>query len=265
MKRMFTKGIALDVTSHAGNLCARIGAEEAATVAAPRRGLLCCNLFGVRRLLRLSLSILLGASVSLTAMAGNVYTASCNTSVNSGEMPAHLKKMVPAIRSAIGATNTVAKFTRGKPVTIKFSSSSGDANILDTNNFVECNIRVTCLSDRLLRFMMEHKCVVISKSIRFRAIHAKVPVSFLEQLAKDEEVVIIKDVKPIKFHKTNTSEGDVGHKAASARSLYGVTGNGVKVGVMSDSERYLDSTQDSGDLPSNVQILASGIGTAVDK
>jgi hypothetical protein len=45
-----------------------------------------------------------------------------------------------------------------------------------------------------------------------------------------------------------TSEGDLTHKAAAARSTYSVDGTGVKIGVLSDGVANLATSQGSGDL-----------------
>ena len=60
-----------------------------------------------------------------------------------------------------------------------------------------------------------------------------------------------------------TSEGDVAHRVAEARNFFGVTGAGVKIGVLSDSVRFLANSQASGDLPPDVVVLPGqdGIGT----
>jgi subtilisin-like proprotein convertase family protein len=60
-----------------------------------------------------------------------------------------------------------------------------------------------------------------------------------------------------------TSQGDVAHRAAEARNFFGVTGAGVKIGVLSDSVRFLANSQGSGDLPPDVVVLPGqdGIGT----
>ena len=46
-----------------------------------------------------------------------------------------------------------------------------------------------------------------------------------------------------------TSQGDVAHAAASARTTYGIDGTGVKVGVLSDGVDSLAARQATGDLP----------------
>ncbi len=56
-----------------------------------------------------------------------------------------------------------------------------------------------------------------------------------------------------------TSQGDVTHRANLARSSFGINGSGVKVGVISDSVRFLAETQALGDLP-NVTVISGQSG-----
>ncbi len=128
---------------------------------------------------------------------------------------------------------------------------------------VEVNVKAV-VSDELVKWMETNGCLILSRSDRFNAIHAKVPVDFLKDLSMRHDVSAIRDVKPPKYNKTNTSEGVAGHKAQSARLTYGISGTGIRVGVMSDSEKYLSDMKASGDLPSNVTILRSGIGSSHD-
>jgi subtilisin-like proprotein convertase family protein len=69
-----------------------------------------------------------------------------------------------------------------------------------------------------------------------------------------------------------TSEGDVAHGAARARTFFGVNGSGVKIGVLSDSVDFLAQVQATGDLPPDVTVLpgqdgitpfSTGEGTAM--
>jgi Subtilase family len=60
------------------------------------------------------------------------------------------------------------------------------------------------------------------------------------------------------------SQGDAAHRANLARSTFGVNGTGVKVGVLSDSVRYLANSQASGDLPANVTVLPGQSGIRAD-
>ncbi len=65
-----------------------------------------------------------------------------------------------------------------------------------------------------------------------------------------------------------TSEGDAAIRADVARSLFGVDGSGVTVGVLSDSYNNLGgATQNiaTGDLPANVQVLKELSGGGIDE
>jgi hypothetical protein len=56
------------------------------------------------------------------------------------------------------------------------------------------------------------------------------------------------------------SEGDATHRADDARDFFGITGAGVKIGVLSDGVENLASSQASGDLPP-VTVLPGQIGS----
>ena len=58
-----------------------------------------------------------------------------------------------------------------------------------------------------------------------------------------------------------TSEADVTHKAALARTTFGINGAGVKIGVLSDGVDGMATSQASGDLPAVVTILPGQAGT----
>ena len=58
-----------------------------------------------------------------------------------------------------------------------------------------------------------------------------------------------------------TSEADVTHKAALARSVFGINGAGVKIGVISDGVGGMATSQASGDLPAVVTVLPGQAGT----
>ena len=128
------------------------------------------------------------------------------------------------------------------------------------------NSEITCeVSDRLLARIVELGGRVVSSSSRFGSIHAFLPLAALEILGKDEAVKRIREAHKPMLNKVNTSEGDISHRAASARSAYNVTGAGIKIGVISDSVRYLSQIQSSGDLPSNVTVLPGLSGIQDDE
>ncbi|MFN8502510.1 hypothetical protein [Kouleothrix sp.] len=57
----------------------------------------------------------------------------------------------------------------------------------------------------------------------------------------------------------NVSEGDKTHRADLARSTFGVSGAGIKIGVLSDGVNSLTTLQNSGDLPA-VTVLPGQAG-----
>lgn len=123
----------------------------------------------------------------------------------------------------------------------------------------------------LLDFISSLGGQVVGSFPQFRAIRAQVPLNQIESLAARAEVAVIKPaVKAMTNAGLVTSEGDITHRAALARQVFGVTGAGVKVGVLSDSVDFLANSQVTGDLPTNVIVLpgqsgvpGSGEGTAM--
>ncbi|MGH9369779.1 MAG: S8 family serine peptidase, partial [Thermoanaerobaculia bacterium] len=67
--------------------------------------------------------------------------------------------------------------------------------------------------------------------------------------------------KPLDTDVINVSEGDVTHRANLARSDFGVSGAGIKVGVLSDGVDSLAALQASGDLPPVVTVLPGQAGS----
>ena len=71
----------------------------------------------------------------------------------------------------------------------------------------------------------------------------------------------LQDVPPqLAIQGAATTQGDVAHRAAEARNFFGVTGAGVNIGVLSDSVRFLEQSQASGDLPNDVTVLPGQSG-----
>lgn len=110
---------------------------------------------------------------------------------------------------------------------------------------------------------------VINSFPQYRAIRALVTLNQLESLAGSVDVKFIRRAREAHTHSGSvTSEGDVTHRANTARNMFGVTGKNVKVGVLSDSIDNLGYAQSTGDLP-EVTVLpgqggsGSGEGTAM--
>ncbi|HJQ83313.1 MAG TPA: S8 family serine peptidase [Candidatus Binatia bacterium] len=74
----------------------------------------------------------------------------------------------------------------------------------------------------------------------------------------------VKAIKPTFAPITNvgsvTSQGDAILRADQARQEFGVTGQGIKVGVLSDSVDGIGTAIGSGDLPNDVDVIQAGTG-----
>ena len=124
----------------------------------------------------------------------------------------------------------------------------------NVDNLVECEV-TGVISDSLIDLIEKSGGKVTFKSVKYGSISCLLPVSAIERIAADKNVRRVKRIHGSLLNKSNTSQGDTAHKAQQARSTFNVSGNGVKVGVISDSARYASEMQATGDLPSSVTVL----------
>ncbi len=88
-----------------------------------------------------------------------------------------------------------------------------------------------------------------------------VDVNRLDELAMLEAVMNINTVwEPVFNQGSALSTGDSLLRAAALRSQYGLTGNGIKIGVISDGVMHLGDSVASGDLPNSVNVLSNTLG-----
>ena len=98
-------------------------------------------------------------------------------------------------------------------------------------------------------------------------ISGQLPIAALSQLAQLDSLQFARPVyDPITHVGRTTSQGDISMRADVARRTFGVSGSGVRVGVLSDSFNNLGGAATdiaTGDLPSNTIVLrdASSGGT----
>ena len=94
-----------------------------------------------------------------------------------------------------------------------------------------------------------------------RSIIAMMPLVKIEKLAAREEITFIRPA-PESRRSAVDSEGDTTHSAITARANYGVTGTGIKVGVLSDSidngSNALSAAIASGNIDANNTYVIPG-------
>ncbi len=94
-----------------------------------------------------------------------------------------------------------------------------------------------------------------------RTVVAWVEVSRLLALAS---VPGVRQVRPVLPPVVNTgsvmTEGDRIHLADQVRATYGLTGAGVKIGIISDGVDHWNTAAATGDLPTNLHVLRNGRG-----
>lgn len=109
---------------------------------------------------------------------------------------------------------------------------------------------------------------VIYESLDRDSVRAILPPAVLLTIAARADVKQIAPGDVAVAHKV-TNQSDAAHKANKARRLFGVTGKGVKIGVISDSANYSSGSIAAGELPSSFKVLpgrfgnGSGEGTAM--
>ena len=102
---------------------------------------------------------------------------------------------------------------------------------------------------------------VIDSVPKYRAIRAELPLASVERLAALSAVQSIRPADEAITRKDDTSEGDVAHRANSARRTHKVDGTGIGIGVISDGVRSLADRQATGDLPARVTVLPGQEGS----
>jgi uncharacterized repeat protein (TIGR01451 family) len=117
------------------------------------------------------------------------------------------------------------------------------------------------VSPGLLATLAKMGVAVESSFPNYQAIRARIPIGLVESVAALPGILF---VEPAHEATTNTgavtSQGDAAHKAPQARAL-GLTGAGVKIGVLSDGVDSRATSIGTGDLPAGLTVLTSQAGT----
>jgi uncharacterized repeat protein (TIGR01451 family) len=137
-----------------------------------------------------------------------------------------------------------------------------DRVLLLPGDIVLVDIRAT-VTPVLLEGLRRQGARIESAHAEYDAVRARIPLARVETVAALDGVAF---VEPAHLAVTNTgavtSQGDAAHRAPQARAL-GLTGAGIKVGVLSDGVGSLATSQATGDLPtgSGMTVLPGQAGT----
>ena len=141
------------------------------------------------------------------------------------------------------------------------SESTDDPVRFDSSGRVQVYIHVANAGDETLQQLRDLGAEIEITNTDLNLVQAWVPSTAIEEIALLETV---ERITPPSYAQTRagsvTSGGDSAHHADLVRALTGLTGKGVKVGVISDGiDSYLTSVS-SGDLPSNIEVNPNNSG-----
>jgi hypothetical protein len=185
------------------------------------------------------------------------------------DLQAAKAKRTPTQRKISSRLLRVAGLRRGDPAPAGLPTRTGAG--LDRDGRADVDLRVD-VTPSVLAAIAAAGGTVVNASPAFRAIRAVIPLTQIETVASLPEVMSIRPADPMitqrsqrargadrpVTNKDNTTQGDIAHRAALARSLYEVTGAGVAIGVLSDGVNSLAARQASGDLPAVTVLPGQG-------
>ena len=127
---------------------------------------------------------------------------------------------------------------------------------------VRVTVRVSSLTATQSALLRAHGLDVTHESARYGFVEGWSAATAVEGLAGLDFVTSVQPTLP---PITNTgdalTQGDAILRADQAHQAFGVTGQGVTVGVVSDSVDGIETAIASGDVPAGVQVLQAGEGT----
>jgi len=128
----------------------------------------------------------------------------------------------------------------------------------------EVYIYTTVLTPATLDTLRQHDVQVLRSEAQFGIVYAAVAMEALETVAA---LPFVRWIGPPSYGVRRigsvTSEGDAVMRANRVRADLGVTGRGVRVGIISDSLLDLPTSVNSGDLPANLTIVNGQNGGSV--
>ena len=126
---------------------------------------------------------------------------------------------------------------------------------------IQVYVHVTQVDDGVLGLVRQHGLDIEIVNAELGILQGWLPFDRIEPLAREGAV---RRIRPPDYGTRRTgsvtSEGDAILRANLVRSLLGVDGSGVRVGVISDGVEHLAQAQATGDLPVSVTVGAGGQG-----
>lgn len=135
--------------------------------------------------------------------------------------------------------------------------SSPNVRIDDSGN-IQSYVFVNELNDEIIRQLEELGMIIDTSNEEYKVIQGWIPFHMVEKVSTLGFVIRI-TTPDYAFPRTGSvnTEGDAVIRADDVRNMLGITGSGVKVGVISDGIDNADSAQATGDLPDIIDVNPS--------
>ena len=132
----------------------------------------------------------------------------------------------------------------------------------DSSGNVQVYIHMENTDDDTLQQLRDLGATIEITNSDWNIVQAWVPITALDAIADLEAV---QDIAPPDYGEPNTgrvtTEGDGIHRADLVRAFSGLTGKGVKVGVLSDGVDSWQTARGSRDLPSSIEVDPNNAGS----
>jgi subtilisin family serine protease len=158
-----------------------------------------------------------------------------------------------------------AKSARGDLAATSFASAIGAATS-DAQGRVEVDISGD--ANQIVSRVQALGGTVLSSFPRYNAVRASMPLQNVEALAGDASVRAVSPADQMQLSVgALTSQGYISHKAKEVVTNVGLTGAGVKVGVLSDSATAarITALQGTGDLGPGTSVIPGQNSTGTDE
>lgn len=203
---------------------------------------------------------LLAAALLLTPLAGQSQELATGAREQIKALLDEKEARTPAQRKLDSQLVYLTKQSRNQPIAKGLTNFRASV-LTETDNRVLVDISATVSKD-LLDAIAKGGGEVVNQFAAFNAIRARLPIGLLETLAARADVRSIGPAAEAATRIGSTlSEGDRTHKARLARTNLGVTGHGVKIGVLSDGVNSLGVSKNNGNLNASATFLPGQAGS----